>query len=139
MDDYEFMTSWPQWIRWLCVLPAAFAGIVVAVIASFVIGMFSSEDTGGPASIRVFFEVMMSAIFIFSGTAAAPKYKEAIGILLSSVPIGLAVWLWMRSAVLPPDRADAGHYISITLCIGVVIAWGTMLNAFVKRHKSSEA
>jgi len=139
MDDYGFMDSWPQWVRWLCVLPAAFAGVVVAEIAAFVIALFSSEDTGGPGQMRMFWELAMSAIFIFSGTSAAPKYKEGVGVLLSAVPIGLAVWLWQSSATLPPERADAGHYMAIALCIGVVAAWGIMLYGILKRHAEKAA
>jgi hypothetical protein len=81
VDDFKFMGSWPAWIRWLVVLPIAFA---VASVFWILADLFSNA---------AFFELAVlpvSFLFVWCGVATAPRFKLTVAFILALVSLRLA-------------------------------------------------
>ena len=75
------MDSWPAWVRWLVVLPIAFA---IASVFWILANLFRNA---------AFFELAVlpvSFLFVWCGVATAPRFKLTVGFILALVSLRLA-------------------------------------------------
>lgn len=80
-----FISKWPEWLRWILVIPAAIIAPVLATVL-YMLLLFIS-DYFGDARIWEFFTQMVSSailggLFVYGGAWTAPKSQFVVSIIL---------------------------------------------------------
>jgi hypothetical protein len=125
MDNFKFMDSWPARVRWVTsiVLPVA-SLVLFAVLALNSRITWTSPiaivDLVGAAAIGCSF------LFVWSGTASAPRFKLLVAVLL-----GLGAF------ILGLD--PAGDQALVVIAPGVMIAWGLVFWGYLRRRRAGLA
>jgi hypothetical protein len=119
------MDRWPEWARWLAVVPAAFAGALLArfVITQTLGGL--SGDGGSrsvdPNAVQFLQQVFGPMATLWAGATVAPRHKTATAIVL-----GVAFFALATLVVLSADR----RWDPIGLLMNVV---GVVAGIFIAR------
>src|SRR5262245_49502537 len=100
--------SW-QWLRWICVLPAAIivaaavryaSRIVVIIVRAVSLSALASLGRSGVLYVPT------DAAFVLVGAITAPRYRVITAIVLAAIRLGLA----LVAHVLRPDSVGLTNY-----------------------------
>ena len=111
-----------QWLRWLAVIPAAFAGWLLAFVAvagvhrlllvlcpveSIVSGTCEADWFRSAESILMFcFSALAAVLVVVLPTLIAPSRRRAVAVLALIGGAACAVWLGIRADALPPSHSE---------------------------------
>jgi hypothetical protein len=128
MIDYEFMSGWLPWVRWVAVWPAGYVALVALNLLHRAVAFVLPESaTVARMALALLFAGVGSAIFILSGVAAAPKAKwisawVLVGVLVLEFAGSVAVaqsWGLMTEDLW---RAELPYAVAALIGIGAALA-----------------
>src|SRR5215470_763964 len=121
------MDSWPGWLRWALVIPAACVASLFAVLAAPLVDQH--HVIAALVSLLLF-----SALFVWLGVATAPSSKLVVAAILGFVVLGFDFAAYVEGV----REANGGGFLSNMLIDlwrgtapsiigGVIVAWGLIL------------
>lgn len=141
------MDSWPAWVRWVLVVPASLVGVAFCAVSYILayLALYHGQKPQGLPPFSIAAPFFCSALFIWCGIAAAPRFKFAVALILSLAPLWLAYQDYATRAaglhLVGPYVWQANDLFSyllhavIALIGGVVVAWGLALWGYLRRRQ----
>ena len=138
--DYEFMSGWVDWLRWIAELPSGYlAAFAVSLLGRAIAFVIPQNLTGVTVAVGLLLGGAECAALILSGVAAAPRAKRTTawaltGVLFLQLAGLLALaqsWGFMTTALW-----RLSLFTAIGDLIGVGVALGTVYRARSPRART---
>ncbi|NMA84878.1 MAG: hypothetical protein GX962_13565 [Epulopiscium sp.] len=137
----KFVASWPDWVRWVCLLPAAFAANLISILLLELAQLLSLIGHIGGGGIILTDSMKMVAqeavepiVLAYVAITIAPKKKFVVGIISISFFI-ILFGLGFLVAIIDVFSGNVkGLLVAMVRIIGVLFALA-IVNG--KRHKQN--
>jgi hypothetical protein len=91
---------WPEWLRWIVLLPAAF---IAALVFGLINNIFNAIMPYAPEVVmRAFVSAGQAVAFVLLGAYIAPRWRTVVAVLLAFVPIIWAAVVFVGSLMTNP-------------------------------------
>lgn len=121
MDNFTLMDSWPEWVRWLLILPVAALCFALGYV-SIIVWATALWNSG---TVLLIWGVVFSAVLIWCTCCTAPSFKFVVAVLL-------AIVLFLTLAV-----SKFPLFGMISVSVGLILAGGLIVWGYLRRQAGS--
>jgi hypothetical protein len=117
----DFVNKWPDWLRWLMVVPlgvatAAVWWLVITIIGVSIAFLGDEEERSAISLFAIFARVFLSTAFVLAGTFVAPRARMVVALGLSILILAGGTSLWLYG----PSWTQASV---VEWAIGIAVTW----------------